>query len=121
MDLETIGVAAGGVLAGGLLAGAGGAWWWGHKLKGAAQRIAKLDQARQFADQQGAQVRKQVEQLQKEMAELRMQAGRARPREADAAASVHTRQEVEDMLLSQAPPAKPVEAFPDTQIIPRKR
>ena len=119
MELETIGVALGGVAAGGVVAAAGGAWWWCRKLKLAALRIAKLDQARQFADQQGAQVRKQIEQLQHEMAELRVQASRARPHHVSP--PMPSRQELEDMLLRDSEPPSTAEGFATTQIMPRKR
>jgi hypothetical protein len=121
MDLEMVGVAVGGLVAGGLAAAGAGAWWWGGKLKAATARHAKLDQARQFAETQGLQVKKQVEQLQKELTELRQQLTRAKPRaEVYVAPPAPTRQELEDLLLRAESPKEP-EAFPDTQIIPRKR
>ncbi len=108
----------------GLLVGAGatlvaGAWWWGRKLGEAAQRVAKLEQARQFSEQQATQVRRQVEQMQKEMAELRQQASRAKPRR-DAPAVSASREEIEDLLLRDAPPRSAADPFPATQILPRK-
>ncbi|MBV8504165.1 MAG: hypothetical protein JO006_20885 [Paucibacter sp.] len=121
MDVETIGIALGGVVAGGLVAAGIGSWWWGRQLKGAAFRNSKLDQARQFAEQQGVQVKKQVEQLQKEIEQLRHQLARAKPRhEVYTAPPPPSRQELEDLLLRAETPKQP-EAFPDTQVIPRKR
>lgn len=129
MDLEAIGMAVGGVLAGGAV----GSWWWSRKLKRAVSRIAKLDQASQFAEGQNSQVRKQVELLQKEVTDLRTQLSRSKPRqEVSAPEPAATRQEVEDMLLRQPAPegfaatqilprAAPSDGFPRTQVLPRKR
>ncbi|MBV8379483.1 MAG: hypothetical protein JO369_01785 [Paucibacter sp.] len=120
MDLEAIGVALGGVVAGGLAAAAASAWWWGRKLGRATRQVAKLDQARQFADQQSNQVRKQVEQLQKEVAELRVQASRAKPRvEVTVVPPAETT--TEELLLRATAPSAAAEPFPQTQILPRKR
>lgn len=118
MDLDTLGVALGGFVVGGLAATAGSAWWWNRKLQRANRQVAKLDQARQFADQQSAQVRKQVEQLQKEVNDLRMQAARAKPR---VEVTVVQPQEVstEELLLRAAKPPGEGEAFPQTQILPK--
>ena len=121
MNVETIGIAVGSVFVGGLAAASLGAWWWGRKLKGSDARHSRLDHARQFAEQQGVQVKKQVEQLQKEVTELRQQLARAKPRqEVHVSPPPPSREELENMLL-RAPPSKSPEAFPDTQIIPRKR
>lgn len=123
MDLGMIGTALGGAAFGAVAAGGLSAWWWGRKLASAERHIVKLDQLRQFSDQQGAQVRKQIEQLQAELTDLRIQATRARTREAHAAppAPVFTTQEAEDMLLRDAPAATSAEPFANTQILPRKR
>jgi hypothetical protein len=125
MDLELIGVAAGGVLAGGLAAGGLGAWWWGGKLGHARHQISKLEQLRQFTDQQGQQVRKQIEQLQSELNDLRIQATRARTREAHAIpATVIMKRPAEELLLRDEPAASagtPAEPFATTQILPRSR
>ena len=121
MDVDSVGIAVGGFLAGGLAAASAGAWWWGRKLAAADARSAKLDQARQFAEQQGVQARKQVEQLQKDVEQLRQQLARSKARtEVYVAPPPPSRQELEDLLLRAEKP-KEAEAFPDTQIIPRKR
>jgi hypothetical protein len=121
MDLELIGVALGGFCAGALAGGGVGTWWWGRKLSGAQRQIAKLDQLRQFSEQQGGQVRKQIEQLQSELNDLRIQATRMRTREAHSVpATVIINRESEDMLLRDAPAASPAEPFAATQILPRK-
>jgi len=133
MDFGTIGVMLGGVLVGGLLAAVASAWWWGRKLKKSADRISKLDHAGQFAEQQNAQVRKQVELLQREVAELRMVAARHKPRqEVSVSEPAQPRQETEDMLLRPPAPEafaatqilprqSPSDGFPTTQVLPRKR
>ncbi len=113
MDLVAIGMAVMALL----LGGAGASWWWSSKLKKSAERIAKLDHAAQFAEQQNTQVRKQVELLQREVTDLRVQLSRTKPRqEVSTNDAAPTRQEVEDMLLRQPSP----EAFPATQILPRQ-
>jgi len=119
MDLDTLGAALGGIVVGGLAAAAGSAWWWGRKLQRANHQLAKLDHARLFADQQSTQVRRQVEQLQKEVSELRMQAVRAKPR---VEVTVAQSQEAssEELLLRATNPPGEAEAFPQTQILPRK-
>jgi len=121
MDLELIGVALGGLCAG-ALAGAGvSAWWWSRRLSNAQRQIVKLDQLRQFSEQQGVQVRKQIEQLQSELNDLRIQATRMRTREAHSVpATVIINRESEDMLLRDTPTATPAEPFATTQILPRK-
>lgn len=71
-------IAAVGVVAG-LGAGvAGASWHWGRRLS-AVQRMADhLAASRNLLDQQNTQARRQVEQLQTELAELRLFADRAR-------------------------------------------
>ena len=43
-------------------------WWYGRKLEAAAQRLEKMDKARQFSAQQTVQARKQIEKLQHDLA-----------------------------------------------------
>ncbi len=131
MDSGTIAAMLGGVLAGGLLAAVVGALLWGRKLSRAKERISKLDHASQFAEQQNAQVRKQVEHLQREVTDLRTQLSRSKPRQ-EVSTSEPTRQEAEDLLLRQPAPEafaatqilprqSPSDGFPRTQVLPRKR
>ncbi|MBV8501535.1 MAG: hypothetical protein JO006_07445 [Paucibacter sp.] len=115
MDLETIYAAAGGLLAGGVVALIGAASVWGSKLKAASQRIATLEESRQSAKDDNADLRKQIQRLQQELNDLRVEAMRARPR---AEATATTRHEVEDLLLRAAPAAE--EPFPATMIQPRR-
>ena len=116
MDLDPIVAVVCGVLAGAVVALGLAAWWWGAKLKDAAQRISRLDQSRQSAKEENGEMRKQLEQLQSEVNELRIQAMRSKPR---ADAPVSTRGELEDLLLRPAPPVVE-EPFPATMIQPRK-
>lgn len=115
MDLATILAAAGGLLVGVLVALGLGATWWGARLKTATHRIATLEESRQSAKDESGHLRRQVEQLQHEVNELRMQAMRNRPR---AEAATEARGEAEDLLLRAAPPA--ADPFPATMIQPRK-
>ena len=46
-------------------------WWYGRSLGALRLHLDKVDRARQHAVQQGLQLRKQVEKLQKEMSETR--------------------------------------------------
>jgi len=63
-----LGVAA---LAGGVVAG-GVAWWLGQRqIREAGERVAHLEQARHQAVQHTTMARRQIEQLQKELGELR--------------------------------------------------
>jgi len=111
--METIAAVLGGVLVGALAAALVGAGWWGRKLKSSAERVARLEQARQQGEQANAQLRKQFDQLRIEVAELRHQADRQRARRDTAPAPVD---ETPDLLLREAP----VEEFPATMILPRK-
>ena len=123
MDAENILVGLLGLVLGAVAAYGGAHWWFGRKLAAAAARVGKHERARQFAEQQGDQVRRQVEQLQKELAELRSQVSRTKQR----ASAAIGKQEREDMLLNTGGAAvKPVtqaDPFPDTLLVvaPHKR
>ena len=119
MDSGIVWAALVGLLFGGVATVAASAWWWGRKLREAAQRVAKLEQARQFGEQQATQVRRQIEQMQREMADLRQQASRAKPRR-EAPAPSASREQIEELLLREAPPRSAADPFPATQILPRK-
>jgi len=45
----------------------GSFWWFGRRLTSLNHKLDKLDKARQFAGQQTAQARKQIEKLQAEL------------------------------------------------------
>ncbi|MGN6829508.1 hypothetical protein [Paucibacter sp. M5-1] len=99
----------------------GAVWWWAtRQLRAAAARLDKVDKARQFAAQQAAQARKQIEGLQQELAGLRLAAqGHGKGNgHAVAAAPPAPR---DDLLLPRAAPARgaepPSDGFADTQIL----
>ncbi|MBV8604670.1 MAG: hypothetical protein JO224_08325 [Pelomonas sp.] len=119
MDPITLVLALGGLVVGAAGAAAVGARWWSRQLDEAARRATKLEQAREFAESQCAQARRQVEQLQKELAELRAQVNRARARN-EVTVNPPDTPEVQDLLLRGAP-APAYDPFPKTEILPRKR
>lgn len=105
----------GALLLGGVLAWAGAAWWFGRRLKLSSARIEHLERSRQQVSQQVSQARRQVEQLQRELADLRQ--GQSAPVARAAPA------EVRDVFLPLPPesgvrPAK--DGFAPTQIQPRR-
>lgn len=94
--------------------------WYGRKLTAAQARVRKLEKARQTAYQQTATARKQVEQLQKEMSELRHATGqreavKARPQVADQA----PRRQDNPLLSSDSfdEPDLPQHGFAETQVM----
>lgn len=68
--METFDLFIAGLSAIGLCAATGGAchWWYGRRLTAMADRLDKMDKARQFSQQQTLQARKQIEKLQKDLA-----------------------------------------------------
>ncbi|MET0519295.1 MAG: hypothetical protein ABW005_10735 [Burkholderiaceae bacterium] len=99
-------------------------WWFGRKLRSAGDRVTKLEAIRQQLNVQVSQARRQVEQLQKDMAELRMAqahgpAGpaRAQPaRPAPQAAAPDGRAAGDGFAPTQILPG----GFAHTQLQPRK-
>jgi uncharacterized membrane protein YccC len=71
-------VAVAGLVAGVGLGVAGASWHWVRKLNTAQRLSDHLAASRNLLDQQNTQARRQVEQLQTELAELRLFAERAR-------------------------------------------
>ncbi|HEY4081595.1 MAG TPA: hypothetical protein VGM81_12955 [Burkholderiaceae bacterium] len=118
MDLGTILSIAGGALLGALLAVGFAAWWWGGQLKEAAQRLAALDESRRLAREESGKLRRQVDQMQQEVNDWRIQAMRAKS-VSSALEPASSREEIEDMLLRATPPAAP-EPFAATVILPRR-
>ncbi len=118
MDLGTMLSIAGGALVGALIAIGFAVWWWGGQLKEAAQRITALDESRHSAKEESGKLRRQIDQLQQEVNDWRIQAMRAKS-VSPGLEPTSTREEIEDMLLRATPPAAP-EPFAATVILPRK-
>jgi hypothetical protein len=95
-------------------------WWYGRKLRVAAQRLHKSDQGRLFSQQQTLQAKQQIEALKKELAEQRAalsdsEANRMRTRKLELALAAAERAVEEQSSLM---PLAPSHGFADTQIMP---
>ena len=95
-------------------------WWYGMKLRVAAQRLHKSDQGRLFSQQQTMQAKKQIELLKKELAEHRAaltdsEANRKRTRELEVALAAAERAAESHSGMM---PLAPSHGFADTQILP---
>ncbi|MCV2366500.1 hypothetical protein [Roseateles oligotrophus] len=111
------------VLAAGL-AWLGAMWWFGRKLAAAAARVGKLEKARQTLNQQNSQARKQVEQLQAELAELRHTLTRQDAAKAQQQRVHAARQSFEDsgpFIEATDPVATPADGFADTHFFMPKK
>ncbi len=119
MDIQQSWVAVAAFLIGAGLAWGFASWWFGRRLKGAAAGIERVEKARQFAAQQAAQARKQIETLQHEMGELRQKLNnRGRGPTPAVAPAV----EVRPAPPGSEPPSPPPDGFADTQVLmPRPR
>lgn len=98
-------------------------WWFGRRLRAGEARLDKVDKARQFAAQQASQARRQIEGLQKELAELRLNARNLGARVPAVAAS--SAAPAADDFLPHANPAPdpepPPDGFADTQLLQPRR
>ncbi len=111
-----------GLLAGGGLSALGARWWFGRRLRAAAARQDKVDKARDFAAQQASQARRQIESLQKELGELRLQHQQLQRQQRPAglpAASGPA--ELPILGVDPAPPKPSADGFADTQLILPRR
>jgi biopolymer transport protein ExbB/TolQ len=93
-------------------------WWYGRKLDAANHRLQKLEKARLFSTQQTLQARKQVEALQKDLAEqqetmAQVQVERQRSRHLEAA--LKDAADAESEAQSEALGRRPSHGFADTQ------
>jgi uncharacterized protein HemX len=88
----------------------GSVWWFGRRLAALNHKLDKMDKARQFAGQQTAQARKQIEKLQAELA--------VQQRKLSHAHATRQRSEQLDLVLGPADSAanhQPAHGFADTQ------
>jgi uncharacterized protein HemX len=88
----------------------GSFWWFGKRLASLNHQLDKLDKARQFAGQQTAQARKQIEKLQGELV--------SQQRKLSQAHATRQRTEQLDLVLGPADSAAtraPAHGFADTQ------
>ncbi|SEL00494.1 hypothetical protein SAMN05216359_104283 [Roseateles sp. YR242] len=83
MDIGHTWMIAASAAAGLVAAGAGVSWWWNTRLGKARRLIEQLKASRDLLNQQNSQARRQIEQLQLELGELRIIAERVRRRAAN--------------------------------------
>lgn len=91
-------------------------WWCGRRIATLLARIDKLERARQLASQHSAQARRQIEQLQKDLAEqhrARADARSARKRDLSAALDANEQQTLR--LDPAERPHLPAHGFAETQ------
>lgn len=120
MDAQQSLVALAAFVIGAGLAWVAARWWFGRQLAAAAAQQDKVNKAREFAAQLAAQARKQIEQLQKELGELRL-AGKPQAPRVEALKPV-----ADEVMLrvigAESRPELPADGFADTQVLmPRKR
>ena len=107
------------LILGAALGGLSAIWWWGRKLTAARARVAKLEAAREALKQQNAQARKQVEQLQAEVAELRHALGKidaAKAQELRVQAASRILPDQGPFLGAAQPPSATSDGFAQTQV-----
>lgn len=112
-------------MASGAAAWAAAMWSYGRKLAASVARVHKLEKARQIAFQKTSQARKQLAQLQEEIAELRQTAGQAAtvtvenpPKPAPSRRHDNLLMALDAMDRRELPP----QAFAETQVMqPMKR
>ncbi|MEJ6006472.1 hypothetical protein WG899_13015 [Paucibacter sp. AS339] len=106
------------------LTGGGTYWWLARKLSAAVARMGKLEAARATLKQQNGQARKQVDQLQTEVAELRHALSKidaVRAQELRVQAASRALPDTGPFLGDTAPHQAPADGFAKTQVfLPRK-
>ncbi|MDN3922879.1 hypothetical protein [Roseateles violae] len=117
MDIGQLGAGLGGLAIGAALGAGLLAWKLGRELAGAKWRQAQLEAARQLLSQQNTQARRQLEQVQQELAALRSQAaGRA------AQGQAPVRQAAPALQPDPPSEAEPADdGFVATQLLPLSR
>lgn len=94
--------------------------WYGQKLTAAQARVRKLEKARQTSYQQTAAARKQVEQLQKEISDLRQPAGQRQVVKPKPQVADESPRRQDNPLLSSGSfdePDTPHHGFAETQVM----
>ena len=94
--------------------------WYGRKLTAAQARVRKLEKARQTAYQQTATARKQVEQLQREVSDLRQSTGQREVAKPKPQIADEPPRRPDNPLLSSGPfdePEMPHHGFAETQVM----
>lgn len=79
-----------GAVGGGVVVGVGASLWWHGRLGKARALMEQLKAARDLLNQQNSQARRQIEQLQLELGELRLMAERVRRRAANTVSPADT-------------------------------
>ncbi len=93
--------------------------WWRRPLQASRARVSKLEAAREALKQQNAQARKQIEQLQAELAELRHALGKvdaARAQALRVQAASRERPDTGPFLGDAAPHLSNSDGFAQTQV-----
>lgn len=83
MDIGQVWSIVAGAVGGGVVVGVGTSLWWHNRLGKARGLIEQLKASRDLLNQQNSQARRQIEQLQLELGELRLIAERVRRRAAN--------------------------------------
>ena len=105
---------------GGLLLGALATWLWAwQRLKTQERRMAQLDAARNQLGQQNTAARRQIEQLQKELSELRLADERAHHRVVHHEPLPQSGDSVTPELLPEDEAERPTDGFAPTQLLNR--
>ena len=105
---------------GGLLLGALGVWLWARQgMSALNQRLAQLEAARQQLAQQNTAARRQIEQLQKDIAGKRLADEREHHRVVHHEPLPDTGDSVTPELLPEVEPERPNDGFAPTQLLNR--
>lgn len=105
---------------GGLLLGVLGTWLWAwQRHKAQEHRLSQLDAARNQLTQQNGAARRQIEQLQKELSDLRLADERAHHRVVHHEPLPHSGDSVTPELLPEDEPERPNDGFAPTQLLNR--
>jgi uncharacterized protein YdgA (DUF945 family) len=121
MDTQQLLMAVAGLVVGAAAAWGGAVWWFGRQLKTAHAKQDKVDKAREFAAQQASQARRQIEALQKELGELRLQVQQLGQTPRRAAPQAPAPVEMPILGVDPTPPRPAADGFAETQVMPQRR